>query len=94
MAVSVNGKTVVLTAQNDEFPMPIVIKRIDWVNATSIGHLLAVSESSTLGDNTKQIYRDSASTTEYTNGALIETYYPRGVEITDLDSGVVLIVME
>lgn len=92
MAVSVNDKTIIFTAQGDEFPNPIVIKSIHWTGATTAGHLLAIAQSSTIGDNTKVIYRDESPGANYVSRSLIEEYYPFGVEITDLDSGEVQIV--
>ena len=93
MAVTVVDKTISFSAQSDEFPLPIVIKSIHWIGASTAGHLLEISQSSTLGDNTKVIYRDEAAGSSYVSRSLIEKYYPFGIEITDLDSGVVQVVM-
>lgn len=94
MAVTVVDKTITLTAQSDEFELPVVIKSIHWIGATTAGHLLEISQSSTIGDNTKVIYSDVAAGANYVSRTLIEDYYPFGIEITDLDSGTVQIVIE
>lgn len=87
MAVSVADKTLTFTAQGDQYPGPIVVKSISWTGVTTIGHLLAIAQSSTLGDNSKVLYKDEASNANYVNKKSIELHYPRGIEITDLDSG-------
>lgn len=92
MAVSVNGKTIIMTAQSDKWSAPIVIKSIHWVGATTAGHLLEIEESSDLVTSPAPIYNDEAAGANYVSRALIEAYYPNGVEITDLDSGEVNII--
>lgn len=92
MAVTVNGKTIIMTAQGDEFPEPIVIKSIHWIGATTAGHLLEIEESSTLVASPAPIYNDEAAGANYVSRSLIEAYYPNGIEITDLDSGEVNII--
>lgn len=92
MAVTVVGSTIIMTAQGDKFSMPCTIKRIDWTRVTSSGHLLELAESSDIGDNTKVFYRDVADVNNYSHGRLLERYYPKGVEVTDMDSGQILLV--
>ena len=94
MAVTIADKTITFTAQSDEWADPIVIKSIHWIGATTAGHLLAIAQSSTSGDNTKVIYQDVAAGANYVSRTLIEEYYPFGVEITDLDSGSVQIIIK
>lgn len=94
MAVTVVDKTVTLTAEGDEWPQPAVIKSIHWVGATTVGHLLEISQSDTIGDNTKKIYTDVAAGQNYVSRSLVERHYPFGFEITDLDSGEVQVVIE
>lgn len=94
MAVTVVDKTVIFTAQDDEFAGPITIKSISWVGATTAGHLLSVGQSGTIGDNTKEIYSDVAAGANYVSRSLVEKHYPFGMEIIDLDSGTIEVVME
>lgn len=94
MAVSVNGKTIIFTAQGDEFAQPIVIKSIHWTGATTAGHLLEIAESSTIGDNSKVLYRSVADAANFVDRQLIEVHYDKGLEITDLDSGEVQVIYE
>lgn len=92
MAVTVSGSTIRLTAQGDEFALPIVVKSIFWTGATTAGHLLELAESSTLGSTSNVIYRSVADAANYVDRSLIERYYPNGIEVTDLDSGEVQII--
>lgn len=94
MAVTVVDKTITMTAEDDSIDIPLVIKSISWIGATTGGHLLEIGQSSVLGDNTKVIYEDVAAGANYVSRTLVEKYYPFGVELTDLDSGTVQIVME
>lgn len=94
MAVTVNGKTIVLTAQDDAVNMPIVIKSIHWVGATTAGHLLEIEESSTLVASPAPIYTDAAAGANYVSRSLIEKHYPFGLKVTDLDSGTVYVIYE
>jgi hypothetical protein len=94
MSVTVVDKTITMTAQSDEVVIPIVIKSIHWIGAVSAGHLLEIAQSSTIGDNTKVIYSDVAAGPNYVSRSLVEKYYPFGIELTDLDSGTIQIIME
>lgn len=94
MAVSIADKTITFSAQGDEYVGPIVIKSIHWIGATTAGHLLEIAQSSTNGDNTKIIFKDEAAGANYVSRALIEEYYPFGIEITDLDSGTVQVIIK
>lgn len=94
MAVTVVDKVVTMTAQDDEFPVPCVIKSISWIGATTVGHLLELSQSATLGDNTKAIYTDVAAGANYVSRTLIEQSFPHGFELTDLDSGTVQVILK
>lgn len=94
MALTVVDKTLTFTAQDDQFPLPIVIKSIRWIGATTAGHLLEIGQSSTIGDETKVIYTDVADAANYENTRLIEVYYPFGIQITDLDSGQVEVIIK
>lgn len=94
MAVTVVGKTITLTAQGDEVALPLVIKSIHWYGATTAGHLLQIGESDTLGDPANEIYHDEAAGANYVSRSLIEKYYPKGIELQDLDSGAVDIIYE
>ena len=94
MAVTSAGKTITLTAEDDEYPLPSVIKSISWIGATTAGHLLAIGESAALGTPAKTIYSDRANAANYVSRQLIETYYPFGFRLTDLDSGVVQVVIQ
>lgn len=93
MAVTVNGKTIILAAQDDEVAMPLVIKSIHWVGATTAGHLLEIEES-TLVASPAPIYTDAAAGSNYVSRALIEKSYPNGIKVTDLDSGTVYVIYE
>jgi hypothetical protein len=93
MAVTVTGKTIVLTAQGDQWDNPIIIKSIHWIGATTAGHLLEIKESPVLETGTPgTIYKDEAAGANYVSRALIEKYYHNGFEITDLDSGAVHVI--
>lgn len=87
MAVSIQDKVITLTEEDDAVALPLTIKSIVWREATTAGHLLAIAQSDTLGDNTKVIYQDVAPGANYLSHRLIELHFPFGIEITDLDSG-------
>lgn len=93
MAVTVTGKTIVLTAQGDQVDLGVDIKSIHWIGATNAGHLLEIKDSPVLETGTPgTIYKDEAAGANYTSRSLIEKYYPKGFEITDLDSGAVHVI--
>lgn len=91
MAVTVNSKTIRMTAEGDEWLDPIRIKTISWIGATGATHLLEISESSNAA-SPGVIHSDEAAGSSYVSRTLVEEMYPFGIEITDLDSGYVEIV--
>jgi len=93
MAVTIADKTITLTAQGDSVDESISILSIHWIGATTTGHLLEISQSSALVGSPGVIYSDHAAGANYVSRSYIDAFYPNGIEITDLDSGVVQIVV-
>lgn len=92
MAVTVQGSTIRMTAEADEVSIPLVIKSIQWTGATVAGHLLEITEDSTLGSTSARLHFDEAAGANYVSSKLIERYYPKGIRLNDLDSGEVLVI--
>ena len=93
MAVTTADRTITLTAEGDRIDNSIAILSIHWVGATTAGHLLEISQSSALVGSPGVIYQDEAAGANYVGRAHIDAFYPGGLEITDLDSGVVQVVI-
>ena len=92
MAVTVQGSTIRMTAQADEVSMPLVVKSFHWSGATTVGHLLEITEDSTLGSTSNRLHADSAAGANYQGIKLMERYYPKGIRLNDMDSGEVFVV--
>ena len=86
MAVTVVGNKITMTAAADEVAMPLVVKTLRWIGATTATHTLRVHESS-LGTTTKEIYRAEAGGASNTEESLKELHFPNGLRIDVIDSG-------
>lgn len=92
MAVSVAGSVITMTAQGDKVSMPLKIKSMHWIGATTQGHLLNVTESSDIVTSPGSVHKDDAAGADYVGRSLYERYAPHGIEIEDMDSGQLQVV--
>lgn len=90
MAVTIEGKTIKLTAATDEVAFPVCVKKIRWVGAGTGGDDLIIHQSSA-GDTTKEIWRTVAAGANNVESELDERMWNFGFRIDTLDAGEVYV---
>lgn len=93
MAVTVSSRVAHLTAEGDELAYPLIVKTIRWVGATTAGHSLILTESST-GTTTKEIYESVAAGANTVEETLKEMTFTHGLRVGTLDSGEVWVYLK